>query len=101
MHGDELRSVRERRFDLDFRNHFGNAVHHLLARDDMGAGLHQFGDRLAVPCALHDEIADERDRLGVVELDAAFQPATGHHGGHGDHELVLFARCQVHGMAVD
>src|ERR1044072_4019674 len=44
MHGDELRSVRERRLDLHVVDHLGNAVHHLRAGDDLRAALHQFGD---------------------------------------------------------
>jgi hypothetical protein len=57
----------------------------------MGAGLHQVGDGAAVARALDDEVGDERDRLGIVELDAALEPAARHHGGHGDEQLVLFA----------
>ena len=69
---------------------------HLRAGDDLGAGLHQFGDGAAVARALDDEIGDERDRLGMVELDAALQPAARHHGGHRDQQLVFFARRQIH-----
>src|SRR5262252_7713863 len=57
VYGHELCSVRECRFDLDFRDHFGDAVHHLVAPDHVGDGLHQFGDGLAVPRAFHDKIA--------------------------------------------
>jgi hypothetical protein len=71
MHGDELGAVGERRFDLDFVDHVGDAVHHLRPRQHMGAGLHQLGDGLAVARAFHDEVADQRDGLGMVELHPA------------------------------
>ena len=47
MHGDELSAVRERCYDLDFRNHLGDAVDHLVAGEHVRAGLHQVGH--AVP----------------------------------------------------
>src|ERR1043166_4350083 len=71
MHGDELGPVRKRRLDLDVVDHLGNARHHLVAPQHLRAGLHQLGHRAAVAGALDDEIGDDRNRLGVVELDAA------------------------------
>ena len=59
--------------------------------------LHQLGDAAAVARAFQDEIGDQRDRFGMVELDAALQPAARHHRGHGDQQLVLFARREIHG----
>src|SRR4051812_31184411 len=50
--GDELRSVRKRRLDLDVVDHLRNTRHHLLAPQHLGAGLHQVGDGAAVACAL-------------------------------------------------
>ena len=67
-----------------------------VARDDVGAGLHQVGDGAAVAGALDDEVGDERDRLGVVELDAALEAPARHHGGHGDEQLVLLAGGEIH-----
>ena len=55
------------------------------------APMHQFGHRAAVARAFDDEVGDDGDRLGMVELDAALQPAARHHGRHRDQELVLFA----------
>src|SRR5882757_7572910 len=82
MHGDEFGAVRKRRFHLDVVDHFGNAIHHLRAGDHLRAGLHQFSDGAAVARALDDEVGDDGDRLGMVELDAALQSAARHHGGH-------------------
>src|SRR5262245_57058472 len=97
VHGNELGPVRERRLDLNFDDHFGDAVHHLRAREHMRARLHQLGDRLAVARALDDEVGDERHRLGMIELDAALEAPPVHHRGHGDEQLVLLARGQMHG----
>ena len=41
----------------------------------MSAGFHEFGDAPAVTRALDDEVGDERDRFGMVELDAALEGA--------------------------
>src|SRR5580693_6878143 len=97
VHGDELGAVRERRLDLDLGDHFGDAVHHLGAADDVGAGFHQFGDATPVARAFDDEIRDQRNRFGMIELDAAFEPPPRHHRRHGDQQLVFLARGELHG----
>src|SRR5580658_1642023 len=73
VHGDELGAIGKRRLDLNFRNHFGDAVHHLRAGDDIGAALHEFGDAVAVARALENEIGNQRNRFRMVELDAALK----------------------------
>ncbi len=70
-----------------------------VAGQHVGAVLHQVGDGAAVARALHHEIADQRHRLRMVQLHAAGQPAAGHLRGHGDQQLVLLARGQVHRSA--
>jgi len=62
----------------------------------MGARLHQVGHGAAIACALHHEIGNQRNRFWVVQLDAAFQPAARHHGGHGNQQLVFFSWAKVH-----
>ncbi len=37
-----------------------------------------------------------RDGLRMVEFDAALEPAPRHHRRHGDQELVLLARSEMH-----
>ena len=101
MHGDELGAVGERRLDLDVVDHRRDAVHHLIGGDDMRARLHQLGDRAAVARALDDEIGDQRDRLGMVELDAALEAAARDDRRHGDQQLVFFARRQIHAFPPD
>ena len=96
MHSDELGAVGKRRLDLDVVDHLRDAVHALRAGDDLRARLHQFGYGTAVARALDDEVGNDGDRLGVVELDAALQPAARHHGRHRYQELVLFAGRQIH-----
>ena len=96
MDGDELGAVGEGRLDLDLLDDVGDAFHHLLAPQHVGAGLHQVGDRAAVARAFDDEVGDQRDRLGMVELHAALEAAAGDVGRHGDQQLVLFTRRQIH-----
>src|SRR5262245_34811455 len=74
VHGHQLGAVREGRLDLNVVDHFGDPVHHLLAREHVRARLHQLGHGPAVACAFDDEIADQRHRLGMVELDTALEP---------------------------
>ena len=63
MHGNELGAIRESRLDLDFRNHLGDAIHHLGAGQHMSAGFHQLGDGASITGAFQNEIADQGDRL--------------------------------------
>src|SRR4030088_1260547 len=69
VNGDELCAVGKGGLDLHVVNDLGDALHDGVARHDMGAGLHQVGDGAAVARALHDEVADQGDGLGMVELD--------------------------------
>ena len=94
--GDELGAVGKGGLDLDVVDHLGDPFHHLVAADDMRAGLHQLGDRAAVAGAFDDEVGDQRDRFGMVELHAALQPLARDDRRHGNQQLVLFPRRQVH-----
>src|SRR5262249_40722981 len=98
VHRHQLRSIRERRLDLDVVDHFRNAVHDLAAGEHVRARIHQLGNGLAVARTFDDEIGDERHRLGMIELDAALAPPARHHRSHGDEQLVFFTRGQVHGL---
>ena len=96
VHSDKLGAIRECCFNLNFRNHFGYAGHHLRSRNHMRAFLHELGHCAAVAGAFENVIADERDGFRVVELDTAFESASRHHCRHGDQKLILFARCKIH-----
>src|SRR3546814_5734708 len=62
----------------------------------MRTGFHQVGDGPPIAGTLDHEIADERHGLGMVELDAAFEPPAGDRRRHGDHKLVLLTGGEVH-----
>ena len=96
MHGDKLGAIGKGRLDLDVVDHLGDALHDLVAGDDVGAGFHEVGDGAAVARALDDEVGDQRDGFRVVEPDAALQPLARHDRGHRDQQLVLFPGRQVH-----
>jgi len=96
MHGDEFGAVGEGRFDLYLGDHFRNAVHHVLAREQRGAVAHELGDGAAVAGAFQDGGGDEGDGFGVVELEAAGSSSLCQESGGEDEELVLFARAQFH-----
>src|SRR3546814_21006049 len=62
----------------------------------MRTGFHQVGDGPPIAGTLDHEIADERHGLGMVELDAAFEPPAGDRRRHGDQQLVLLTGGEVH-----
>ena len=72
--GHELRAVGKGGFDLDVRDHFRDAVHHVLACQECGADLHQFGDAAAIARALEKEPAD-RFPTAAAMLEALGAPA--------------------------
>src|SRR5258705_4661742 len=96
MHGDKLGAVGKGRFHLNIVDHFRNPRHHLRPGQHLRAGLHQIGHGAAVARALDDEIGNDGDGFGMVELDAALQPPSRHHGRHRNQKLVLFAGRQIH-----
>jgi len=73
MHGHQLGAVREGRLDLNIMDHLGNALHHLGAGQHTCPLRHQRRNTLAVARALDHVIGNQRDRLGIVELDATLQ----------------------------
>ena len=75
MHGDQLGAVGEGRLHLHVMDHLRDTFHHLVAGQHMRAFLYQRRHTLAVARAFDDEIGDEGDGLGMVELDAALEPA--------------------------
>jgi hypothetical protein len=97
VRGDELGAVGEGRLDLDLVDHLGHSLHHLLAADDRGASRHQLGDAPAVARTLEHVVGDQRDRLRVVQPDAALEPPARDHCGDRHQQLVLLPRGEIHG----
>src|SRR5215472_12055122 len=93
---DELCVIRKCCFHLHFMNHFWNALHHLIAPQDLTAFRHEFCNRPAVAGSFEHKVRDERYTLGVVELDASRQPGTRNLRGDGNHQLVFFAWRKIH-----
>ena len=56
----------KRGFDLDFVNHFRDALHDLIGFEQGGAVMHQFGDRLPVAGAFQKRCGQISDRLRMV-----------------------------------
>jgi hypothetical protein len=61
--------------------------------------LMDFGDRLAVTDELEDLRGDQRNRLRMIELQAAGASLSRELTGGEDEELVDFAGSQVHGQS--
>src|SRR5262245_32286516 len=96
VNANEFGAIRERCFHLHLVDHFRDAFHDLIAGQDLAAFGHEFGNRLAAACSLHDEICYKRDTFGVVELDASCEPPPSDQRRERDHQLVFFTRCQLH-----
>ena len=70
MHGDELGAVGKYAFDLQDRQHSGDAGHHVARGEDGRAERHQVGDAFALARAFENFVGDDRDGLGMVELQS-------------------------------
>ena len=67
------------------------------SRDEQRRAVaHQLGDGAAVARAFDDRRATVRDRLGIVELDAAREPALGEQRRGEEQQLVFFSRREFH-----
>src|SRR5262245_7364677 len=89
-------AVGEGCFHLYLVDHFRDAFHDLIAGQDLAAFGPEFGNRLAVACSLHNEICYKRDTFGIVELDASCEPPPSDQRRERDHQLVSFARREIH-----
>ena len=90
--GDELGAVGKRRLHLDVVEHLRHALHDVVAGQHLAAADHQLGDGAAVAGAFEEVVGDQRDRLGVVEPQAAGLPAACQFGCIGQQQPVLFMR---------
>ncbi len=67
---DQLGAVRKGPLHLNHRRHRRDTRHDVVGGEQLGAEGDQVCDRASVAGALEDFVADQGDRLGVVELDA-------------------------------
>src|SRR5262245_54851830 len=96
VNGNELGAVGKRRFHLHLADHFADAFHDLIAGQHFAACGHELGNGPAVACPLHDDVGYERDAFGIVELDASGKPSASDKRRERDHQLVSFARREIH-----
>src|SRR5881296_2908198 len=99
VNGDELGPVGERPLDLDLFEHLGHPFHHVVTPQDVKTRRHEIGDAPAVADPLEDLGRDERQRLGVIQLEAAAAPAARHLGRGENEKLLLLTRGEVHRRA--
>ncbi len=97
MERDELRAVGERRLHLHLGDQRSDAVQHVVGGEHVAAGLHQVGDAAAVAGRLEHPVGEHRDRLGMVEAQAACATARVRGlGGDVDEQALLFVRGEAH-----
>ena len=92
MNSHEFRPVWKRPLDLHLVNHRGDALDDILRAEQLAADVHQLGHRLSVADELEQLGRDERDRLRIVEAEAACEPLLRQHPGLVQHKLVYFPR---------
>ena len=66
-------------------------------RQNLRSQAHEFRHRLSIADFFEQFRRDESDGFGIVELQAAALSLSRELTGREDHQLVDFARCQVHG----
>ena len=96
MNGDELGPVGKRAFYLNFVDHLRDAVGHVGASEQPSSKIHQLRNRSAITNELEQLRRDERDRLRVVQSNAAGQALLREHAGLMEHQLVEFSWGQMH-----
>ena len=76
----------------------GTPVHYVLALQDRRAVFHQVGQHgdAALAGAFEKLVADQRDRLGVVQLDAAIETPPRHLGGGPNLDPFFFPYSEMH-----
>jgi len=96
MHGHQLRAVGEGALDLYLLEHLRHPLHHIVAAEDVKPRRHQLRDAPSVADALEDLGGDEREGLGVVQLEAARASPARDFGRGEDEQLFLLTRGEVH-----
>ena len=99
VHRHQLGAVRKRRFHLHFVNHLRDAVHHVVALRMLVAQRHDLGHGFAVARPLQNLRREDRDRLRIVELQAARAALPRHLGGDENQQPLLLARGEVHSIS--
>ncbi len=97
MDGDQLGAIGEGGFDLDLRDHFRDAFHHLFAAEQGGAEVHQLGHGLAIASTFQQGRRDVGHGFRIVEFHPTGQAPFGHQTSGKNQHFVFFAGCQVHG----
>src|ERR1700751_4886553 len=88
----KLGTVGERSFDLHLVDHFGDAFHDLVPRQDLAASRHELCNGLPVPPALKKEIGNKGHTPGVVELNPPCGPCPSALRRECDHKLIFVTR---------
>ncbi|CAB4906521.1 unannotated protein [freshwater metagenome] len=96
VHRDQLRSVGKRRFHHHLGKQFGHTTQYVVGREHFPARRHQLGHGLSVTSTLEEVIGDDRDRLGVIEFQAASTAPPREFGGVADEQSILLVRRQPH-----
>ncbi|GIT28090.1 MAG: hypothetical protein Ct9H300mP1_01360 [Planctomycetaceae bacterium] len=96
MDGDQLGAVGEGPFDLDLGEHLGDPVHHLPTSKELPAQVHQLGNGPTVTDELQQLGRDKGNGFGVIEFQSTGESLLGDEPGVVKHQLLDFARTQVH-----
>src|SRR5215831_3568042 len=96
MHCDKAAAVAEYRLYLDHRNEISDPIHDIILGEDLSGVLGDVLDGLARACAVQRSGRNDRDSLGVVELETLRLPLQRHFRHHIDKELVELSWSELH-----
>src|SRR6266498_5136694 len=96
VHGHQLGTIRERRFDLHLREHLWHPLHDLIPAQNMSPVAHQLGYGLAIAGPFQQLCTNQCHGLWIIELEPPLPPPPCYLRSDEDKEFVHFTRCQMH-----
>ena len=94
--GGQATAIGENRFDLNVGNQIPHPVHHVVLGQHLAGFIHDIFNRLTVPRAFQSGHGDNRNSLGVVQLQAASLSFERHVRQGVNHQFVDFSRGELH-----
>jgi hypothetical protein len=98
MNRDELRTVRERPFDLHVVHKLGNTREHLPSAEDPSPDVHEVGHGATVANELKKLRGEQGNRLGVTQAEATREALLREKSSAVKDQFVEVARRKVHGI---
>ena len=93
---DKSRAIGKHGFDLQQIDHFGHALHNIVASENGCSVGHHLFDGFAFACSFERSGGDEGHSLRIVEFQTSAQTAAGDVAQREQHQVVDFFWCKMH-----